>query len=1115
MLTTVSSRTVKVNPSFQPAYVNISAILEQQERFEEALQWAKQAAKLKPDCPLAQYNLANTLRECGRVADAIGHYERSAELNPDYAKARWNLGICRVLLGRFAAAWPMFELREVAEDVKIDKYTQPRWDGSSLAGKTIVIHAEQGIGDEVLFASCFQDVIQQAGKTILVCELRLAKLFARSFPTATVYGWARRKDWSPMPLVEPIDFQIPAGSLPLYLRNTPESFPQRESFLVPDAALLGQWRSRFDQLGRGLKIGISWRAGGKANEGRKRTIPLLEWREILQTQHVHFVNLQYSDASDDLAAVERELGVKIHDWEQGDPLVDMDSYAAKIAVLDLVISVGNAAVHLAGAVGTIAWTLLPRVPSWRWMVTGEVSPWYSSVRLFRQPRRREWPPVLQQIAELLQKVAKVAETGASADRVTATVRAVMPQNEPPEASPLEPQPDAADVWLDPNELGNRQPIKVIEEFQQQAEAALRDGHLSEAERLYREILQVTPRHLKAHVGLGQIARETGRTDLAIRSLQRALNQYEPHPANHAQLAAALTDAGRSEESLAHARRAVSLDANFAPAQLELGRALQSVGQHAAAIEAFGRGLQLSPGDCTIIAALSRSLVATGRMDEALRMLRKAIKSSSSHPPLHLALGEALLEDQFFDEAEFCLRQAIELKPTLGEVHFQLARLLEQRGFLEEAIEADRIAIEHRPQLVPVLVHLAELQNRLGMMAEAETVYRRAIEVRPESAELSATLGKTLASLDRHEEAINEYDRALQLQPAHALAYVNRAASLLQLGRLAEGWDEYEWRLQVAGSSAPGTNLPQPMWDGASLRDRSILICSEAGVAEQIMFATCYPDVIRAAAKCVLVCPANLERLFRRSFPQATVFGAPAGTHHTWRLPPQIKIDVQCPAGSLPRYLRRSAEAFPKQAQLLTANPVKVALWQNRLATLGAGKKIGISWQRGVRFANQQRCAEPPADWQPLLSSPGVQWISVGQQSNPDKSKHASADSTIVHDWPDAADLNDVDRLAAQIAALDLVITADNAVAHLAGALGVPTWVVLAQPSSWHWLSDADDSSWYGSVRLFRLGRMEKSRDFFRRFQEELLKTTFRVDEHSKIGPPHARQWSQIFASRQS
>src|SRR5690606_27533843 len=201
----------------------------------------------------------------------------------------------------------------------------------------------------------------------------------------------------------PIDLQVPAGSLPLYLRRTAEEFPKQHSFLVPDESLVQMWRERFAALGPGLKIGISWRAGGKPQERRKRMIPLELWKSVLTTPGVHFVNLQYSDSSEEIAEVERELGVRIHDWEEGDPLVDMDGFAARIAALDLVISVGNATVHMAGAVGTRAWTLLPMVPSWRWMVEGEQSPWYPSVRLFRQPRRYAWQPVLEEVARQLRQ----------------------------------------------------------------------------------------------------------------------------------------------------------------------------------------------------------------------------------------------------------------------------------------------------------------------------------------------------------------------------------------------------------------------------------------------------------------------------------------------------------------------------------------------------------------------------------------------------------------------------------------------------------------------------------------------------------------------------------------
>jgi tetratricopeptide (TPR) repeat protein len=769
-------QSTRIDPKFQPAFVNVSAILEQQERVEEAMQWARHAADLKPNCFLAQYNLANTLRECGRVSDAIVHYNRAAELSPEYAKARWNLGISHVLLGHFDEAWPLFELREVAEEVKLDKYTQPRWDGSPLTGKTIVVHAEQGVGDEVLFASCFPEVISQAGKTILVCEQRLLKLFARSFPTATVHGWARRKDWSPMPIAEPVDFQIPAGSLPLHFRKSAESFPQRESFLIADSGLVAGWKRRFASLGDGLKIGVSWRAGGKANEGRKRTIPLTKWQEILTAPHVHFVNLQYSDSSDDLAEIKSQFGVQVHDWEQGDPLVDMDSYAAKVAALDLVISVGNAAVHLAGALGTPAWTMLPRVPSWRWMVTGEVSPWYSSVRLFRQPRRREWQPVIRQIAARLRDVSQVAADSATPEMRRQQILAVMPQNEPPEAAPIAVPQNRSDDWLDPNDLGSRQPLQIIQAFQQKADAAIESKDWATAEHAFREILQVTPRHLFAHAGLGRVALETGRTDLAIRSYQRALNVYEPHAVNHAQLAAALLDAERNEEALAHAARAMAIDPKSTIVQLLLARAFQAVQRHSDALAVFELLLHTTPEEVDVIAARCRSLVGVGRLDEALRTL-KSHRHLTSDPRLQVALGEALLDDQCFAEAERCFTTAIRLDQNSSAAHFQLARLYDARGDVELAIESCQQAIRSRPEWLSPQVLLTAVLGGNGQLFEAEIACRRALELGPENAELQVALANLLAEQSKHGAAIEMFDRTLDMFPDNAAAQQGRRNSL--------------------------------------------------------------------------------------------------------------------------------------------------------------------------------------------------------------------------------------------------------------------------------------------------------------------------------------------------
>jgi tetratricopeptide (TPR) repeat protein len=1103
-------KAAELNPSFQPATVNLSALLEQQERYEEAMVWARKAAQLKPDCPLAHYNLANQLRECGHVRRAVEHYQTAIRLQPAYTRAKWNLAICHVLLGQFAEAWPLHEIRDEAEEVKLDKYTQPRWDGSSLAGKSIVVHAEQGIGDEVLFASCFPDVIAQAAKTVLVCEPRLVKLFARSFPQATVYGWARRKDWSPMPLSEPVDFQIPAGSLPLHFRRAAENFPQRDHFLAANAKSIGVWRRRFSELGPGLKIGISWRAGGKANEGRKRTITLADWREILQAPGVQFINLQYGDVNEDIAQAERDLGIHIHDWEQGDPLVDMDAYAAKIAALDLVISVGNATVHLAGALGTAAWTLLPRVPSWRWLVTGDVSPWYASVRLFRQPRRSQWEPVLQQVAARLQEVANVSAAGNSPMAVAERIRSVLPQNEPPEQCPLQPPNKPGKAWLDANQLNCRQPLQVIEALLEQAERAYQHREFSAAEKLYREILQITPRHMPAHARLGMIAQETGCFDAAVRCFRRALNIVEPHAVNHTHLAAALTDAGRFAEALQHARRALELDPQLPLARRELGRALNRAGNHAAAIDILRKSLRTLPDDVSTMIALGQSLSAAGQLDEAQELLRQAIQRSPAAPPLRVALGRLLIEDQCVKAAEECFRTAIELQPTDGEAHYELARLLAAQGQTESAIAAARQSLKHAPQFVPAMLHLGTLLQKQGSHDEAESLYRRAVQQHPENFEPHHALAAVLVQLERFEEARTHFDSALRLRPDDAAIHAERACLLLQTEHFSEGWDEHEWRLPSGRTTRFGAQLKQPQWDGSALATQTILLHGEQHLDDEIMFATCYPDVLRQARGCALVCDARLERLFRRSFPQATVFGVPQGSEHQWRLPSGVSIDVHCPAGTLPKHLRRSADTFPRQDQLLTADPERIAAWRQRWEKLGSGLKIGISWRASE--GRNPSASIPLAAWQPLLSAPGAHWINLQAGSYRQELAQVAAEQSItIHDDPAADRQYDLDNLAATIASLDAVITVDNTTAHLAGALGVRTCVVLPQPVDWRWLTQRDDSAWYQSVRLFRQNRLQPLGELFRQLREELLKRRLRLDELSKRGPSHGPHWSRVHA----
>ena len=195
------------------------------------------------------------------------------------------------------------------------------------------------------------------------------------------------------------------GSLPRYLRSNRESFPARRRYLAADPAQTDVWRRRYSEIGEGLNVGISWQGGAKPDVRRLRSTSLEKWMPLLSTPGVQFINVQYGETDAELAAIRNRTGVTIHDWDDADPLVDLDNFAAQISALDLVISVDNSTVHMAAAVGRPVWTLLPFSPNWRWMLEDESSPWYSTMRLFRQPGLNDWPAVFEKVARELKTLS--------------------------------------------------------------------------------------------------------------------------------------------------------------------------------------------------------------------------------------------------------------------------------------------------------------------------------------------------------------------------------------------------------------------------------------------------------------------------------------------------------------------------------------------------------------------------------------------------------------------------------------------------------------------------------------------------------------------------------------
>ncbi|MCH8923030.1 MAG: tetratricopeptide repeat protein [Planctomycetes bacterium] len=1095
---------VRLDGDFQEAALNVGGVLDDYERYEEALPWSEKAVQLNSECPIAHYNLANVQRAMGRLDEAIESYRRALAIKPRYLKARWNYAVTLLTAGRFAEGWREYEHRAAVGEVHIDRFTEPRWDGSSLSGKTIVVHAEQGVGDEVMFATCFPEVIARAEHCYIVCEPRLEMLFARSFPGATVIGHQRRKGWEPPRLPEKVDWQIPAGSVPGFFRPDWESFPRAERLLTPDAAQVEHWEARLAELGEGLKVGISWQAGGKPAERRKRTTTLDQWRDIFAAPGVHFINLQYGECSEEIEAARRQMGVTIHDFQEGDPLVDLDEFAAKVAALDLVISVGNATVHMAGAVGTPAWAMLPLVPAWRWHVRGSQSPWYASVRLFRQRERTRWQPVFEEVARSLHE--KVGQPFPEAGLVQqASCLSTDSVTDSHESSHEEPLPNVSTAL---HHRSDRFSSQSIHDAFETGVAHHQAGRLEEAEQVYREILQHAPRYSGAMHLLGVVAMQTGRTELAIKSIRRALAIDDNSPLVHFNLGNALRSAEQHDEAIDAYRRAIELDPQAAAARMNLGATLADVGRHEEAVAVLRALLEVAPRVAEIHLNLADSLRATCRIDEARSVYQRTIALDPNLPKAHNNLGKLLLDDGCLDEAAACFTKATEIDPQYAAAHNNLGNVLVEQNRIDEAATQYLRAIEGLPSNSQIVCNLAQVRRLQGRLPEAADLYRRALEIAPRNAVTLDRLGTVLRDCGQTEQAMTSYGRAIEIDSRFAQARYNRALLLLGSGKFDEAWKDYHWRWHQQGGPRPRDFYRQTLWDGSSLAGKTILIHGEQGIGDEIMFATCIPEIIQQAGHCVVTCSRRLERLFARSFPEATVCGMTRGREHIWRPPAGVQIDVQAPAGDLPKFTRRSRENFPKQARLLTPDADLVQQWRQRLDELGSGIKVGVVWRAGTKPLDMRRRSTELTQWNRVLSAAGVQFINLQQGNCREELEQAGrALGTTVHHFDDVDALANIDSAAALTAALDLVIGVGSAAVHLAAALGVETWALL--PKFWS-LGWCFDEAWYGSLKSIRQTTAGDWEELLGRVAGELQRriTTPRQqpDPQHPIPSPHQSAW---------
>lgn len=379
-----------------------------QEDEEGAVQACEKAIALRKDHPMPYLSLGTALSALGRFDDALSAYRRALKLNPGDASIQFSIGLIQLMQGRYRNGWDGYDLRYQSTSMGPMRACEPRWNGSSLRGRNIVIMREQGLGDEIMFSSCYSHVIQQASLTGIECDTRLTRLMERSFPRAKFFPMENLRTIEQTDTGFSVDVRSYAGSLPRHFRQSLRDFPNHSGYLTPDPDRVAFWRGRLASLGNGIKVGISWRGGTARTRRRRRSLTLPELLPLLRVPGVQWVNMQYGDRAEELAELRASSGVSIVDWPEAID-GDLDETAALICAVDLVISVTTTVVHLSGALGKSAWVMVAYAPEWRYGATGDTMPWYPSVQLVRQQTPSSWDSVISIMASRLEKM--LASTG--------------------------------------------------------------------------------------------------------------------------------------------------------------------------------------------------------------------------------------------------------------------------------------------------------------------------------------------------------------------------------------------------------------------------------------------------------------------------------------------------------------------------------------------------------------------------------------------------------------------------------------------------------------------------------------------------------------------------------
>ncbi len=642
---------------------------------------------------------------------------------------------------------------------------------------------------------------------------------------------------------------------------------------------------------------------------------------------------------------------------------------------------------------------------------------------------------------------------------------------------------------------------------QQAITLHQQGQISQAQAVYQEILKIQPRHFDSLHMLGVTYFQTGQLEKGVHLVAEAL-KIDPNSAEaHNNLGNALCDLKRLDEALASYDQALALRPEYVEAHKSRGNILLALKRPNEALVSYDRVLALRPEDIEAHCNRGNILRDLKRPDEALDSFDRVLALRSDIVEVYYNRGNTLRDLKRLDEALDSYDRALALRPEFIEAHLNRGNVLRDLKRFDEALDSDDRILALKPEFAEVHHNRGISLLYLNRPDEALTCCDRALALRPELAEAHNIRGSALLRLNRPDEALACFDRALVLRPEYVDAHNNRGGALLYLNRpdealacfdralalrpedagacfhkslillltgdFKQGWRLYERRWLTKTWSPYKRSFTQPLWLGKeSLEGKTILLHTEQGLGDALQFVRYAPLVSRLGARVILECDKSLIGIFEGLEGVSVVIenGQPLPT-----------FDYQCPLLSLPLAFETRINTIPLPTSYLMSQPESLKRWSARLGEK-TRPRIGLVWSGRTLHKNDLNRSLTLTQILRHLP-PDNDYVSL-QQEVREIDRIALEQRSIKHF---GNELNDFADTAALCDLMDLVISIDTSVAHLSGALGKPTWVLLPYAPDWRWLLDREDSPWYSSVRLFRQPKRKDWESVLERIHDEILR----------------------------